>query len=446
MPVSPARAVAFDILLRVEQEAAYASELLHAARYAKLSPADHALATELVMGVLRWRSLLDQWISQASSQQLSKLDLEVLIAIRLGAYQMRHLERIPTRAAINESVELVKRAHKRSAAAFANAVLRKLADSPRPPAPEKTIQSAASAQSLSQSSAHPQWLVERWIAAFGFETTKLICLYNQSIPETAVRLRFAAAEEELRAAGVQLAPGKLVACARRLRSGVLARTRAFLDGRVAIQDEASQLVALLVGKGSQIMDCCAAPGGKTGILADRNPHASIIAAELHANRARLLRNRLSAQNVHIVVGDVRRLPLTAHFDRVLADVPCSGTGTLARHPEIKWRLRAEDFSDLQSRQVQILESAMSRVVPGGRLIYSTCSLEREENSRVVERALPSDPSFQLLDCRAELEKLRGEGDLVLKDLDSILSGKYLQVLPGRHATDGFFAAIMEKTT
>ena len=447
MPVSPARAAAFDILLRVEQGAAYASELLHAARYAKFSPADQALATQLVMGVLRWRSLLDHWISQASSQKLGKLDLEVLIAIRIGIYQMRYLERIPPRAAINESVELVKRAHKHSAASFANAVLRKLTEFPRRTgAPEQTIQSALSAQSLSQSSAHPPWLVERWIAAFGFDATKLVCLYNQSIPEATVHLRDVAAEKQLRDEGIHLAPGKLVASARRVLSGDVTRTKAFAGGRVAIQDEASQLIALLVGKGSQIMDCCAAPGGKTSIIAERNPEASIIAAELHPGRARLLRDRVSAQNVHVLAGDVRKLPLTAGFDRVLADVPCSGTGTLARHPEIKWRLRAEDLRDLHSRQMQILQSAMARVVSGGRLVYSTCSLEPEENSQVVENALASDTSFQLVDCQTELEVLRHKGDLLLEDSDSILTGNYLQILPGSHATDGFFAAILQKAT
>lgn len=445
MPVSPARAAAFDILLRVERESAYASELLNATRYRKLSPADHALGTEIVMGVLRWRSLLDDWIAQVSAEKLSRLDTEVLIAIRLGVYQMRCLERIPTRAAINESVELVKRAGKRSAAPFANAVLRKLAGLPfQKDALRTEIQSAKSAESLGKSSAHPQWLVERWIKSFGFEAVERICLYDQSIPDTTIRLRDANAEAELRGQGISLAPGKMIREARRVFTGDVTRTKAFAERRIVIQDEGSQLIALLVGKGVHILDCCAAPGGKTRILADRNPQAEVIAADLHPARARLLRNLVEGQNVRVLAADVRKIPLAADFDRVLVDVPCSGTGTLARHPEIKWRLREQDLCDLQRRQLEILRSAMSRVSTGGRLIYSTCSLEPEENSQVVERALASDTSFQVLDCRAELEKLKQQGDLVLSEIDSVLRGGYLQILPGRQATDGFFAAVIEK--
>ena len=138
------------------------------------------------------------------------------------------------------------------------------------------------------------------------------------------------------------------------------------------------------------------------------------------------------------------LPLSTEFDRVLVDVPCSGTGTLARNPEIKWRLKPEDLQDLQARQIAILTSAMSRVASGGKLIYSTCSLEREENSDVVQQALTRYESFRLLDCREELARLQAEGELVWKDLDSLISGPYLRTIPGIHPCDGFFAAILER--
>ncbi|PYX94911.1 MAG: RNA methyltransferase, partial [Acidobacteria bacterium] len=166
--------------------------------------------------------------------------------------------------------------------------------------------------------------------------------------------------------------------------------------------------------------------------------------ELHPHRARLLRKLVSAHRVRVLAGDARDIPLVAEFDRVLADVPCSGTGTLARNPEIKWRLTPEDLADLQSRQVAILSSAMSRVASDGRLIYSTCSLEPEENSEVIEKTLAADTrSFCLLDCREELNRLSEEGELALKDTDSLVSGKYLRILPGVHGSDGFFAAILE---
>src|SRR5579871_1052243 len=212
--ISPARSAAFDILLRVERQSAYASELLHSARYQELSPADHALCTELVMGVLRWRSALDAAIRRGSSQALEKLDLEVLTALRLGVYQVGWLERVPARAAIYESVELVKRARKRSAATFVNAVLRKLA------APAASLRPGArpdaSAQSLAAAYAHPLWLVERWAQQFGPNTAAQICAFDQHVPVTAIRLRSATAESELLQAGIALAPGALLADARRV--------------------------------------------------------------------------------------------------------------------------------------------------------------------------------------------------------------------------------------
>jgi 16S rRNA (cytosine967-C5)-methyltransferase len=213
---------------------------------------------------------------------------------------------------------------------------------------------------------------------------------------------------------------------------------------VAIQDEASQLVALLVGKGSRILDCCAAPGGKTRLLAGRNPEAAIVAVELHPHRARLLRKLVPARNVQIVVADIRALPTVELFNRVLVDVPCSGTGTLARNPEIKWRLKPEDILDLQTRQLAILQSAMQRVAPGGRLVYSTCSLEHEENQSVVDSALSSDASFHLADSRKHLQELRDGGELAWADIGSLTSGPYLRTIPGVHPCDGFFAAILQK--
>ena len=469
--VSPARAAAFDILLRVERHGAYASELLHSSRYQELSAADHALCTELAMGVLRWRSALDAGVAQASSQPIEKLDLEVLIALRLGAYQLGWLERVPARAAIYESVELVKKARKRSAAGFVNAVLRKLSadrqwkerlpaplaaalrEGAQPPTSEQPgwtsytphSSSAVAAQPWAHQFAHPVWVVDRWCAEFGSAKTLAICRYDQQVPLTAIRLRAPECETELRQAGIELLPGAFLADARRVEKGDITGTAAFREGRIAIQDEASQLVAALVGRGQRLLDCCAAPGGKTAILADRNPNAQIIAADLHPQRARLLRRLVRAKNVQIIAADAGRLPVSGEFDRVLADVSCSGTGTLARNPEIKWRLRPEDLADLHPRQVAIARAALEHLAPGGRLVYSTCSLEREENQAVVEELLASPPGIQVLDCRLELQAMQERGELLWQDLDSITDGVFLRTLPGVHPGDGFFAAILGKT-
>jgi len=444
MPISPARIAAFDILLRVEREDSYASELLHASHYSKLSIADHGLATELVMGVLRWRSLLDKQIAQHSSQKLSRLDPEVLTSLRLGAYQLLFLDRVPERAAVHESVELVKRAKKRSAVPFANAVLRQFSGVAREQDRVPAIGKSQTSEGLGESSAHPVWLVERWVREFSFDTAKQICAYDQRIPQAVIRIADADIVDELKREKIELAPGRLLTSAYRVVAGDITHTHAFRENRLAIQDEASQLVSLLVGPGSSILDCCAAPGGKTRTLAERNPQARIVAMELHPHRARMLRNLVAANNVHVIAADARNPPTDNLFDCVLADVPCSGTGTLARNPEIKWRLKLEDLADLQTRQLDILLSVMQRVSPGGRLVYSTCSLEKEENSVVVEKAMSLDHSFHIVDCRAELERLRTEGELRWENLDSLTDGPYLRTIPGTHPGDGFFGAILEK--
>jgi 16S rRNA (cytosine967-C5)-methyltransferase len=445
MSVSPARSAAFDILLRVERESSYASELLHSSRYATISLADHGLATELVMGVLRWRSLLDARIAGVASQALNKVDLEVLTAVRIGAYQLAWLDRIPARAAIHESVELVKRARKRSAVPFANAILRKFADAPvKNLLAQDGIAEAPTVRDLAANSAHPAWIVERWTKQFDLETARAVCGYDQRIPTTTIRLRDRAAEEDLRKEGIELATGDFLASARRVVSGDVTRSQAFAVNRVVIQDEASQLVASLVGRGTRILDGCAAPGGKTWSISDHNPDATIVAVELHPHRADLLHKRVIAPNVQVVTGDLLELAATNPFDRVLLDVPCSGTGTLARNPEIKWRLSRQDLRDLAARQLALLRAAMNLVAPRGRLIYSTCSLEQEEGEAVVGQALADYPAFRLLDCGAELERLRAAGDWIAPKIDSFVRGSYLRTIPGVHRCDGFIAAILKR--
>jgi 16S rRNA (cytosine967-C5)-methyltransferase len=433
--VSSARQAAFTILLRVERESAFAVELLHSSLLDSLSPADRNLATEIVMGVLRWRSVLDQVIARLSFTPFRKLDLEVLTALRMGVYQKQFLSKIPTHAAVNETVELVKQAKKTSAAGLVNAVMRKVKRGLEPGL------NLTNVDHLAASLAHPKWLVERWEANFGFEAAMRICEYDQRVPQTALRLASSDEEAALTREGIQLAPGALMAEAQTVVSGDVTVSESFRSGKVAIQDEGSQLVAALVGQGKRILDCCAAPGGKTGALATRLPEAEIFAAELHPHRARLLRRMAPQPNVHVVTADALALPFAAEFDRVLADVPCSGTGTLARNPEIKWRLRPDDLRDLQSRQRAILSAAMRHVGSGGRLVYSTCSLEPEENEQVVAACLQDHPQFKVVPVLEELRRLQQSGELIWKDIDSLVDGDFLRTIPGVHPCDGFFAAI-----
>lgn len=438
--ISPARDVALDILLRVENQGGFASELLHSERLDKLTPQDRALCTELVMGVLRWRSRLDEAIASVSSQKLSKLDPEVLESIRLAAYQIAFLQRIPEHAAVNESVELVKRKKKRSAGPFVNAVLRKLTTNKSvfepvlDPGP-KTI------PDLVLMDAHPLWLVDRWADRYGLEAATAICDYDQQVPSVAIHASDGSVFDELLATGIQLEPGRLLRRTRRVVKGDVTKTTAFLEGRLSIQDEASQLVALLVGRGERLLDCCAAPGGKTAIIAARNTNGFVLATEIHDHRARAMKQRLQGQrNVEVRTADIATLEVELLFDRILADVPCSGTGTLARNPEIKWRLSTADLEDLHTRQVNILRSALDNLGPGGRLIYSTCSLEPEENEYVVREVLESVGGFELLNLREELENLKRDGELLDFDVQDLLDGPFLRTIPGRFPGDGFFAA------
>jgi 16S rRNA (cytosine967-C5)-methyltransferase len=443
MSLSPARSAAFQVLLRVDRDQAFAPELVHSERFAKLSSKDHGLLTELVMGVLRWRSLLDRVLAEHCGRSLSALDREVLVALRLGCYQLKFLDRIPARAAINESVELVKRARKASAAAFVNAVLRKIDVGSSERNYCEAIKEAETVAELARTAAHPEWLVERWARNYGFENARRICAYDQQRPGVAIRLDDASTENELRESGVQLAPGLLLSSARRVSSGDVTRTKAFLDGRVTIEAEASQLVGLMVGLGKRILDCCAAPGGKTRILARRNAHADIVAVDLHPHRAELLRRLVKEERVHVIAGDIRTLPELSGFDRILVDAPCSGTGTLGRNPEIKWRLEPSDIEDLQQRQISILRSALEKLQPGGRLLYATCSLEPEENEDVIARML-TQSVFRLIDVLPELEALQSDGALTWKEPSALVRGQYLRTLPGVHPCDGFFAAMIER--
>jgi 16S rRNA (cytosine967-C5)-methyltransferase len=300
-------------------------------------------------------------------------------------------------------------------------------------------------QSLATTWAHPLWLLERWADEYGLAAARQICDHDQSTPATTIRLRSPDAENELTTEGIQLLPGALMTSARRVQSGDVTKTRAYREARVAIQDEASQLVALLIGRGSHILDCCAAPGGKTLAIADHNPVSNITAVELHPHRARLLQKLLNANpRTTVIAADARHLPLAHPFDRILADVPCSGTGTLARNPEIKWRLDPDDLADLHARQVAILSSALAHLHPGGRLVYSTCSLEKAENEDVVEQILSKTKSLHVLDCREELERLHAAAELTWPDSSSLTRGPYLRTIPGVHPCDGFFAAILEK--
>jgi 16S rRNA (cytosine967-C5)-methyltransferase len=448
--ISSSRKAAFQVLMAVERGQSHSDDLLRGKAVSALSAPDRHLATALVLGVLRWQIRLDHQIQLLLKHPNAKLDREVLIALRLGAFQLLHLDRIPARAAIDESVELAKQAGHKFAASMVNAVLRKLAVASRVNFSDEFPVELALAQ------AHPAWMMERWAAFYGIESTRAICRHGQSQPAHTVRVYEAGLAGELIASGIQLKPGELLTATHTVVSGDIAASAAFQEGRLRLQDEGSQLIAELASaagfKSAQsILDCCAAPGGKTLILAERIPEARILACESSQQRWEPLRQRLAplGERIECRLADVTALSEAGFFDLALADVPCSGTGTLGRNPEIRHRLRLEDFTRQAERQRAILLAALRAVRPGGRVVYSTCSLEPEENEQVVAAVIAEAPNARQISLESSIEVLACQGILASGGADrlkaSLTPEGALRLLPGAFHTDGFFVALVERT-
>jgi 16S rRNA (cytosine967-C5)-methyltransferase len=429
--------------MAVERGQSHSDDLLRGKAVDALSAPDRNLATALVLGVLRWQIRLDHQLQVLLKRPNAKLDPEIRIALRLGAFQLLHLDRIPARAAIDESVELAKQAGHRFASGMVNAVLRKLGTT-------HFDFSEENAAELALAQAHPVWMVERWTGFYGLEAARAICRHGQRQPMLTVRLESPAVETELVQAGVVFEPGELLTAAHTIVSGDVTATPAFLEGRVRLQDEGSQLVAEIAGQGSTILDACAAPGGKTLILAERNPQAHIVACESSAPRLEQLRRRLAAHagQVECRLADAAALTEESVFDLALVDVPCSGTGTLGRNPEIRHRLHLEDLPRQTERQRAILKAALRAVRPCGSVVYSTCSLEPEENEQVVGAVLADAKNARLISLEAHIGELLGKGILTpsgAKRLNGCLTPEgTLRLLPGAFHTDGFFIAAVER--
>ena len=413
-PISPARSAAFEILIQIAASKGNSDDLLHSAHTAKLSPEDRNLATTLVMGTLRWQIALDARIQPFLQRPDQRLAEPVALALRLGAFQLWHLDRIPPHAAINESVELTRASGNPHAAGMVNAILRKLASSK---AQDKPLHETAAA--FAQRLAHPQWLVDRWVTQYGRSAAMKICEADQAEP---------AAPSLFNAEPDTASP--------------------HLDIQI---NDGSRLVAELAASSASnvqsIWDACAAPGGKTLILARRLPAAQILATDISPRRLASMQTRFqqSVMNIRTGQADATQPPCELdNFDLILCDVPCSGTGTLARNPEIRHRLTPAEISRQASRQQKILHAALSRLAPGGRLLYSTCSLEPEECEQVVEAVAPKLKAIRVLPLETILRDLHAAGTLS-QTLPGAIRGNYLRTLPGTHPGDGFFVALFERS-
>jgi len=401
-------------------------------RTVKLDPRDRRWTRELVYGMLRRRSWIDAILASRVSGGPSRLDADVADLLRIGSYQLLAMGSVPAYAAIAQTVELVKRRHGIGASKLANAVLRRI-DRERD-ALGVTLPTDLT-DALAQEYSHPRWIVARWLARFGEADTRALLVANNGEAPLVAR-PYHVVREQLEAmlenAGVETADAPLVADSVVLTGGVTSLTElgAFKQGLFHLQDPASTLVTryACVATGSTVADLCAAPGGKALELA--RVAGTVFAGD--SSRVRLLRvrenvKRLDATNIIPFVGDATA-PALRDMDAVLIDVPCTGTGTFRRHPDARWRLKASDLAVLPATQRAILKAAATAVRPGGLLIYSTCSLELEENDEQVTRFLAEHPDWTL--------EPPPEGVVPASVLDNGL----LRVLPQRDHTDGAFAA------
>ena len=415
---------------------------------------DRALVTEITTGTLRWLGALDHVIAQLANRPTTRLDGEVLTVLRLGAYQLLFLERVPAAAAVHESVTLVRRVGKASAAGLVNAVLRRIAASartpPLPPEPRGSDTREVQLAYLSVTCSHPRWLVERWLDRRGFASTREWVRFNNRPPALTLRanrLRTSPTEVArlLATHNVRTEPTRFAADGLRVLSGNPLRTPVAGQGLFLVQDEASQLVAELTAArpGERVLDGCAAPGGKTtAIAAAMHEEGYLIASDLRPARLGLLQRTLDqtgASRVGVVRLDLRRsLPFQPVFDCVLIDAPCSGLGILRRDPEIRWRRQPADVARLAGDQLAMLSQASRVVRPGGRLVYATCSSEPEENASVVDAFLAEHLDFESVHPEQVCPTL-SQGLRETIDADGRLS-----TAPDTHGLEAFFAAIVRR--
>jgi 16S rRNA (cytosine967-C5)-methyltransferase len=450
MSVAPARRAAYRVLLDVERGNTDLPGALAHARLGLADPRDQSLVAEIAIGTLRWRAALDHLIERFAKRRLGQIDLEVLTVLRLSAYQILHLTRVPVSAAVNEGVELVRQAKKKSAIGFANAVLRSVDRDrdvlPLPGPPDATSTGDARRGALldyfSITLSHPRWLTARWLARYGEAATESWLRFNNREAPLVLRANLLKISVEDLAArlsehGVTTTPTRYAPHGLVVLSGNPIRTPLDADGLFVVQDEASQLVGLMVpvSEGERVLDACASPGGKTTeMAAEMRDRGLLVASDVRARRVHLLAEtvrRSGARSVRLTQADfTRAAPFAPAFDAVLLDAPCSGLGTVRRDPDIKWRRREEDLASLAAAELQMLRHAADAVRPGGRLVYATCSSEPEENEEVAAAFLADRPDFE--------SGVPATRHAAVLPLDA--AGR-LRTCPPEHGLEAFFAAL-----
>jgi 16S rRNA (cytosine967-C5)-methyltransferase len=443
------RAICLDILNQVEETDRHSDILLTDSfkRYRNLSPLDRAFLTELTYGVLRWRERLDWWIRHFSKVPFEKIESRILNILRLGLYQIFFLSKTPVLAAVNESVELAKSIRGSGGAGFVNAILRSILRE-KEPIPYPNIDKDPVLH-IAVVESHPCWLVRRWIEEVGLEETMRICAFNNQVSALTLRantlkIKRKGLIEKLKEKGLKPFPCSFSEEGILLKDPPATSDLPFLkEGFYIIQDEASQLVTAIMDPkpGERILDACAAPGGKTTHIAQRMENkGEIYDIDLTQEKLEKIKEmcrRLGIKIVKTMKGDAARslsTPKGVKFDRILADVPCSGFGTLRRNPDLKWRKREEDIGRLAGLQSLILSNLACYLNEGGILIYSTCTVFHEENEDVVKRFLNGHPEFRLDQIH----------EVLPSKFHSFIENGYFKTFPPRDKMDGFFVARLVK--
>ncbi|MFX3633328.1 MAG: 16S rRNA (cytosine(967)-C(5))-methyltransferase RsmB [Candidatus Pristimantibacillus sp.] len=453
-PRSP-RELALDILVKISETGAYSNlQLNRTLQDAQLQRADAGLVTELVYGTIQRQLTLDYWLGKFAAKGLKKLEPWVHQLLRMSAYQLLYLDRIPAHAAVNEAVTIAKRRGHQGISGMVNGILRSV-DRNRADLTIDAIHDKNPVVRISLRHSYPEWLVERWVQAYGVQTAEAICAAGNEPPHASVRVNRlrGTREEALKqllslgydAEASAIAPAGIAV----LRGGNLADTDGFREGLWTVQDESSMLVAEVVAPqpGMQVLDCCAAPGGKTTHMAElMDGKGRVWANDMHAHKRQLIESvaeRLELSNIETMTEDAGKLIdrlAPESMDAVLLDAPCSGFGVIRRKPEIKWTKTAGDVVEIAGIQRRLLHAVADLVKPGGVLVYSTCTMEPTENEGQVAEFLENHPEFQLDSDWPEsvIQSLKEAG---------VVDGSFVgqaQLLPQHFDSDGFFIARMRK--
>lgn len=447
--IASARDIALDILVKVEQQGAYSNLLLNSSlQKSALSREDAGLVTELVYGTISRMNTLDYVLEEFVSKGIAKLQPWVRNLLRLSLYQIMYLDRIPSHAAVNEAVNIAKKKGHEGISGMVNGVLRSvLRAGDLPVIPD----GLSPAKRISIQYSHPKWLVKRWITEYGVDTAEAICAANNEPPAVSVRVNTTMISREallsqmieqgLQASASEVSPYGIVVKG----GGNLALSSWYRDGYLSVQDESSMLVAEAVAPepGMKVLDCCAAPGGKTAHMGElMKDKGSIFANDLHPHKAKLISDQAARLGLDSVVtgsADALELEHTLEhqsFDRILLDAPCSGLGVIRRKPDLKWRKQPEDVASVASLQGQLLQSVSKLLKPGGVLVYSTCTTEQTENSEVVAVFLKQNPDFTSITFTSPLwDRMEGT---------ALAEGEGIQLLPHHYGSDGFYISKLQR--